>query len=51
MNESNEFPVEVKNFIDSLLTVMRRQVEAPIIGVYLHGSLAMGPGAISTCWL
>src|SRR5690606_28823668 len=33
---------EIRDFLDSLISEIRRQTEVPVTGVYLHGSLAMG---------
>lgn len=34
--------IEIKQFLDALITDLHHQIEVPVIGVYLHGSLAMG---------
>lgn len=38
MNKS----IEIENFLNNLISKMHHQIEVPIIGVYLHGSLDMG---------
>ena len=34
--------IEIKQFLDALITDLHHQIEVSVIGVYLHGSLAMG---------
>ncbi|WP_084243609.1 aminoglycoside adenylyltransferase domain-containing protein [Planomicrobium okeanokoites] len=41
-NETVVLTEEIKEFLDTLIANIDRLIDSPIIGVYLHGSLAMG---------
>lgn len=41
-NEAVVLTEGIKDFLDTLIADIHRLIEPPIIGVYLHGSLAMG---------
>ncbi|QHJ69927.1 aminoglycoside adenylyltransferase domain-containing protein [Planococcus halotolerans] len=41
-NETIVLTEEIKEFLDTLIADIHRLIESPMIGIYLHGSLAMG---------
>lgn len=41
-NEAAIFTEEIEEFLNDLVVKLQHQIEPPVIGVYLHGSLAIG---------